>query len=89
MGKLMRSINKEYVGKEVESVEELNEQMEQIDACAAVRKIQMISFDEDESDHLYIYRVNKSPDTIQARYGAEQIAERVFRLPTYRSVWPF
>lgn len=85
----MRRINKEYIGKEVESISDLNEQMKQIDAYAAVRNIQMISFDEDESDDLYIYRINKTIDPISNRKGSKQIAERVYLLPVYRSVWPF
>lgn len=89
MGKEMRNINKEYLGKKVNSVNDLNSQMEQIDAYAAVRKIQMISFDEDESEDLYVYRLNRTSAPITARRGVNQIAERVFLLPTYQSSWPF
>lgn len=89
MGKQMRSINKEYLGKRVESISDLDDRMKQLGAYAAVRKIRMLSFDEDASDDLYVYRVNKTNESISARRGVSQIAERVYLLPAYRSVWPF
>lgn len=89
MGKRMNQINKQYLGKPVVSVSELNEEMESLNAYAVVRKIQMVSFDEDESDGLYIYRINGTKDAMCSRKDAKQLDKRVYQISTYHSMWPF